>query len=71
MVIVLAFIEYYMCMPSHSQTDLIANVHCRHCSVCVHVNVKTMSITIGEVIHGLNIMKCMDSDIDCVCNTCI
>ena len=30
---------------------------------CMHVNVKTMSITIGEVIHGLNIMKCMDSDI--------
>ena len=29
----------------------------------MHVNVKTMSITIGEVIHGLNIMKCMDSDI--------
>ena len=29
----------------------------------MHVNVKTMSITIGKVIHGLNIMKCMDSDI--------
>ena len=29
----------------------------------MHVNVKPMSITIGEVIHGLNIMKYMDSDI--------
>ena len=29
----------------------------------MHVNMKTVFIIMGEVIHVLNIMKCMDSDI--------
>ena len=34
----------------------------------MHVNVEPVSITIGEVIHVLNIMKCMDSDIMYIIN---
>ena len=34
----------------------------------MHVNVEPISITIGEVIHVLNIMKCMDSDIMYIIN---
>ena len=37
----------------------------------MHVNVEPMSVTIGEVIHVLNIMKCMDSDIMYVINVYI
>ena len=29
----------------------------------MHVNMKTVFIIMGEVIHVLNVMKCMDSDI--------
>ena len=32
MVIVLAFFEYYISMPSHSQTDLNTDVYCGHCA---------------------------------------
>ena len=94
----LAFFEYYMCMPSHSQTDLNTDVYCGHCAcmcddmthirmsmhdniipmrVCtvdymyyarMHVNMKTVFIIMGEVIHVLNIMKCMDSDIMYIIN---
>ena len=38
------------------------------CYAHMHGNVEPMSITIGEVIHVLNIMKCMDSDIMYIIN---